>query len=160
MSRFHSDVVWYGLAWSVLLLAATNGNGVVRRALEWKPPCFVGLVSFSIYMWHLPVIAVLRPVLAGSGPLLTFPATLATSVVLAWLSFSSVPVAVLGGTLFANPFDVQVFRVAGASGELSQFLTWPPGVPTGIDLYLQFLIQDFSVPDQITLSNGVMATTP
>ncbi len=81
------------------------------------------------------------------------------ALLLAWLSFTSTPLNVFGGTLHANPFDVQFLRFT-ATGASSESLAWPAGIPAGIDMHLQYLINDVSVPAQITLSNAVMATTP
>ena len=67
---------------------------------------------------------------------------------------------IFGGTLHANPFTNQFLRKADAAGTYSDSVVWPQGVPAGTELYLQFLVQDFSVPAQITLSNAQMATTP
>ena len=39
-------------------------------------------------------------------------------------------------------------------------LTWPPGLPTGSEVWFQFLVEDGSTAAGITLSNGVRATTP
>ncbi len=77
-----------------------------------------------------------------------------------WLSLSSAPLSVLGGTLHANPKILQILRFADASGDYEQSLTWPVGIAPGTDLWVQFLVQDLSVPQQITLTNGVMASTP
>ena len=79
---------------------------------------------------------------------------------LEWLSFTSTPWNVLGGTLHANPPSVQRLVVTNFAGSHSLIFDWPPGVPAGLDLYLQFLVEDTSVPAQITLSNGVTRTTP
>jgi peptidoglycan/LPS O-acetylase OafA/YrhL len=86
-SRFHNAVAGYGIAWSIVLFAATNGAGIVRRPLEWKPLRFVGTVSFSIYLLHLPVIEYVRRSLAGNGPLLTIPVTLIVIVAIASISY-------------------------------------------------------------------------
>ena len=77
-----------------------------------------------------------------------------------WLSFDSMPLSVLGGTLHANPVDAQFVRVSDSGGSLSEGGSWFAGVPTGTELTLQFLIQDLSVIQEITMSNGVSATTP
>ncbi len=79
---------------------------------------------------------------------------------LAWLSGTSVPLPIFGGTIFANPFVSQFLRVTDGSGSFSQSASWPAGVPMGTDLYLQFLCQDLTVLSNITLSNAVFATTP
>ena len=78
-----------------------------------------------------------------------------------WLAFpTSTPVSAFGGTVHAFPFNTQLVRFADGAGAFSQGLPWPAGIPAGIDLYMQFIIQDLSVIHGATLSNAVTATTP
>ncbi len=107
------------------------------------------------------------PHLAASGDMTAgTPLTLALSdaapgaLTAGWLSFSSTPVDVLGGTLHANPKTVQILRTTDGAGDWSQTLTWPAGIPAGLELWVQFLVQDLSVPAEITLSNAITAVTP
>jgi len=55
-SAFHRDFTSFGLLWSVFLLAMLNGSGWIRRGLELSALRFVGVISFSVYLWHLPVL--------------------------------------------------------------------------------------------------------
>lgn len=61
--------------------------GVVTRLLETRPLAGLGVRSYSLYLWHLPIVLALRraPGLDGYLPLLA-AATLA-SCVAAWLSY-------------------------------------------------------------------------
>jgi len=79
---------------------------------------------------------------------------------LLWLSFSSTPQAVFGGTLHAVPMANQFLRFSDGAGAYSVSAPWPPGVPVGTKLWLQWLAGDASVASGITLSNAVRATTP
>jgi peptidoglycan/LPS O-acetylase OafA/YrhL len=40
----------------VALPARTGGPGIVAKSLDFLPLRYVGLVSYSLYLWHLPVI--------------------------------------------------------------------------------------------------------
>ncbi len=84
----------------------------------------------------------------------------ASTLILAWLSFTSVPLDVLGGTLHANPPATQLLRATGTDGAWSQSITWPVSVGADVEFWLQFIVQDGGVPAGLTLTNAVTATTP
>lgn len=46
----------FGLGWSLLLLALVWGGGTLGRFFASVPMRLVGVVSFSIYLWHMPVL--------------------------------------------------------------------------------------------------------
>lgn len=50
-----------GLAYGTLLLAVVWGNHLIRAPFEFYPLRFIGLISFSLYLWHLPFIHPLIP---------------------------------------------------------------------------------------------------
>lgn len=80
---------WFGffaVAWSLLLLAVLHGPGWLRRPLEVRPLRWLGWVSFSAYLWHMPVLAaVLGPFgLEGVAALAAFSVGTAA---LSWVSW-------------------------------------------------------------------------
>lgn len=69
----------------VLLFASATSR--VGRLLSWRPFVGIGLISYSLYLWHFPIFALARLWLNDEpGPLL-FTALIALSVLLAYLSF-------------------------------------------------------------------------
>lgn len=48
------------LAAAVLLSVGTGKAGALQKTLSLRPLAWVGLVSYSMYLWHWPVIALLR----------------------------------------------------------------------------------------------------
>lgn len=46
----------FGLGWALLLLAVLWGGGVLQLFFASAPMRLVGVVSFSAYLWHLPVL--------------------------------------------------------------------------------------------------------
>ena len=73
---FSSTTPFPGLAAAVpcfgavlLIVAGGSGDSLVKRVLSWKPCVFIGLISYSLYLWHWPVM-----VFRGSNWFLKDPA--------------------------------------------------------------------------------------
>ncbi|WP_086150823.1 acyltransferase family protein [Cellulosimicrobium sp. KWT-B] len=84
---------WPGLATllpvlgTVLVLAAGSGGprGALTRALGTRPMVWVGGLSYSLYLWHWPLLVFARAVWGDIGPLEGLAVVL-VSVLPAWLS--------------------------------------------------------------------------
>lgn len=107
------------------------------------------------------------PTLTGSGSLVggtlagvTLTNAAPSAAMLAWVAFNPVPFPALGGTVHAYPFNSQLLLFSNPGGGFSAATTWPVGLPPGIDVTFQFLVEDLSTIYGITLSNGLRATTP
>jgi len=108
-----------------------------------------------------------QPQLNGKGPLVGGTSTSislanapAAAPMIAWLSFASAPFAALGGTVHAFPFNSQFFFSADGAGSFSGSTAWPLGIPPGTQIWFQFIVQDATSIHGLTLSNGVVGTTP
>ncbi|MGD0471018.1 MAG: acyltransferase family protein [Terriglobales bacterium] len=73
-ARYSPQTLFPGLAalvpcfGSALIIGAgESGSSLVGKVLSWRPVVFVGLISYSLYLWHWPVI-----VLNGLGFLPNF----------------------------------------------------------------------------------------
>ena len=84
--RFHHDFLGFGTLWALLLVGVLNGAGLWRRLLSWRPLRLVGVVSFSVYLWHLPIIRTLDATLPGPRSLVGWLA-LALSLAASVLSY-------------------------------------------------------------------------
>ncbi len=107
------------------------------------------------------------PTLTGSGPLTagsTAAVTLADAppgaALVAWVSFAPTPFAALGGTVHAFPFATQLVVTADGAGAFTGSTTWPPGVAPGTEVWFQFVVEDATTVHGLTLSDGLLATTP
>lgn len=96
----HAWFLFFGLAWSALLLGVLHGHAWLRKPFAWKPLRWVGAVSFSLYLWHMPVFDGLR--LAGAGDWVMAPL---------WLLAAALGVAAISYLLLERPWrDVRVGR--------------------------------------------------
>jgi len=59
----------FSLAYSCCILAILFDTSMLKRFFEWTPLCWIGLISYSLYIWHLPILLAFEhnvgPSLAG-----------------------------------------------------------------------------------------------
>lgn len=83
----HRWFLFFGLLWALLLLAVLHGPGWLRRPFAHPVLRLVGVVSFSAYLWHMPVLDYVRIHAGAQGALvgwLAFAAALAAAAVSWW----------------------------------------------------------------------------
>ncbi|UYQ77580.1 acyltransferase [Glutamicibacter sp. JL.03c] len=74
----------------IIAAGSTRGPGSLHRLVNWSPVQWVGLASYSLYLWHWPLI-VFYTELAGAKPKpLQSLALLTASLLLAWASLKFV----------------------------------------------------------------------
>ena len=79
----HTWFVFFGATWGTLLLAVLHGPFWLRAPFAWAPMRLLGVVSFSAYLWHMPVLYGMAALGARDWPLAgwwVFAATLALSM--------------------------------------------------------------------------------
>jgi peptidoglycan/LPS O-acetylase OafA/YrhL len=92
MVRFSESTVFPGYAAAVpcvgavlVIFAGREGKGLAARLLSLKPVTFIGLISYSIYLWHWPLIAFTKYTFRYDAPM---PVILFfASIILGWLSW-------------------------------------------------------------------------
>lgn len=72
---------------AALLILAGEGALVNRYLLTWRPLVFVGLISYSLYLWHWPLLSYVRIVNLGQLPPAQAGIVVVLSFVLAILSW-------------------------------------------------------------------------
>lgn len=63
---------------ALVILSGIHGTCAVTAPLRWPPVVWIGLVSYSLYLWHWPVLAFIRYYAGDLTPLLAAAAALAT----------------------------------------------------------------------------------
>ena len=113
---------------ALIIWAGSQHATAVGRVLSSRPVVFIGLISYSLYLWHWPLIVFLK---YWSAEPLALPQQLgliAVSILIAWLSwryieqpfrkrtpnFGTTPIFALAASLMV------LSTVLGASGWLSQ----------------------------------------
>ncbi len=61
LSVFRGGFVVVDLATLLVILAAVHPASDVGRLLGWEPLRWVGLRSYSLYLWHYPIFCITRP---------------------------------------------------------------------------------------------------
>ncbi len=46
----------FSLGFGLCIFAILFGSRTLKRPFEWRPLRWIGLISFSLYMWHLPLL--------------------------------------------------------------------------------------------------------
>lgn len=72
------------LATAGLILAVAGNRGGLHRLLSWQPLVRIGVLSYSIYLWHYPLTRALRPAL---DPHIQLAIVAPSSILLAMLSY-------------------------------------------------------------------------
>lgn len=73
---------------ALIILAGSGGPSLVGRLLSVRPMVFIGLLSYSLYLWHWPIMAFARNWLFSVElPIAWKAGTVVASFVAAWVSW-------------------------------------------------------------------------
>jgi peptidoglycan/LPS O-acetylase OafA/YrhL len=91
----------FSLSFGLCILALLFGPTRLKRPFEWFPLRWLGMISFSLYMWHLPLLLVF---IQGGQPLLgAWPHLLAYSAYWLWVLVVIIPFCFLFFILVEKP---------------------------------------------------------
>ncbi|QPC90849.1 acyltransferase family protein [Mesorhizobium sp. INR15] len=72
---------------SGLIIAMANAETMVGRLLAWRPLVFIGLISYSLYLWHQPLFAFARMRLFGDVSTTVYLSLIALTLLLACVTW-------------------------------------------------------------------------
>ena len=127
-------VICSAAAW---LIAAGNGSRF-NRLLAWKPIVAVGLISYPLYLWHWPVLALLRYVYMDNVlPLDMVLVSMAGVVLASWVSYRLIENPIrhskkLSGKAFAGVMAVYFVLGIGANVGRSSYDKHLNYIPKGL----------------------------
>jgi peptidoglycan/LPS O-acetylase OafA/YrhL len=75
------------LGTAAIIWANRNGQTIVGRLLSLRPIVFIGLISYSLYLWHWTLLVLNRAIWPGMPSLTSRVVVVAISVVAAYLSY-------------------------------------------------------------------------
>ena len=75
------------VAGAALIILFADARTLVGRALSHKVMVWIGMISYSAYLWHQPLFAFARHTTLVEPPLIVMLALAAASLALAWLSW-------------------------------------------------------------------------
>ena len=105
LALFHGGYLWLGLASATVIAVLAHPSARFGSLLARPPLVWLGLRSYSFYLWHWPVLALTRPGLDVSLPRgVLIPLQLLAVLALADLSYRFVELPFRGkGKLFSPP---------------------------------------------------------
>jgi hypothetical protein len=130
----------------------TNGkNDAFSRRLSSWSSVGAGLAGVS----GAPALAGTGSLVAGGNASLTLSSAAPSSLCVLFVSLSQSSVPFKGGTLYAFPALLQIPLFTNAGGGLSLPFIWPSGVPSYVEFFFQYAIQDAAAVNGVSLSNGL-----
>lgn len=72
---------------AAIIHAGASGPSMAGRLLQWRPVVYIGLISYSLYLWHWPLIVLVRYAMGMESITPYIPVLLAASLALGSLSY-------------------------------------------------------------------------
>lgn len=91
---------------TAILHAGASGPTFTSRLLQWRPVLYIGLISYSLYLWHWPLIVLVRYALGMASITAYIPVLLVASLLLASISYHFIEQPFRRGQVITRRFIV------------------------------------------------------
>ncbi|RKY18695.1 MAG: hypothetical protein DRQ55_12700 [Planctomycetota bacterium] len=142
-----------------LVVNDTNGNDLFVRSMSW-PGAWSDLGQGLAGTNGVPVLTATGDLTGGSLATLTLSAALPLGSTALVLGFSQLDASFRGGTLVPFPDIIVIGLPIDAAGTQVIVDTWPAGVPSGAEIFVQHWFADPGAVHGLAASNGLFGTTP
>jgi peptidoglycan/LPS O-acetylase OafA/YrhL len=113
---FKGGFALVALATALVLAAATTTRGLLARALSSRPLAALGLISYGVYLFHVPLFSLVTPSRIGVHGIALFAVRVAVAVAVAAASYRLVEQPIRQGTWHAG--HLTPLRAAGAAATI------------------------------------------
>lgn len=116
---------------ALFIYSSTQAPTLIARIMSLKPIVFIGLISYSLYLWHWPLFAFLKYYFERNVPLDVRAAAMLASIAIAYVSWTLIEKPTRYGTWFQSG-RVLVPTAAGSALTLilaSVAIVWFDGLP-------------------------------
>ncbi|HRY47651.1 MAG TPA: acyltransferase family protein [Candidatus Paceibacterota bacterium] len=129
------------LGTALIIYSSQTGLSMVGRLFSLRPLVFIGLISYSLYLWHWPLLVYANYVSAKALTVLQYSLLLGLSVLLAAASWKYIETPFRRRMVFQQ--RRQVYTFAGTSiaslSVVGLWIIWQQGVPSRLSVHAQRL---------------------
>lgn len=129
----------------LVIYANTFSNNCLKKLLSTKGFVFIGLLSYSLYLWHWPILSAYRyfaPVLPQSTDDILLIVALLLTFILSYLSYRFIETPVRMKDFKSNPkkLFIPIFVIMIAIASFGYYLEYNDGLPNRYPKELQKII--------------------
>jgi peptidoglycan/LPS O-acetylase OafA/YrhL len=103
---------------SLIIYAGEKGPSIVKSVLSFQPLVFIGVISYSLYLWHWPIIAFTEYFSAGDLSNYQTAAVIAGSLLMAFLCFEFIESPFRGADSRVSRTQIFSFGLAASMATL------------------------------------------
>lgn len=141
------------LGTALIITAGTGQRPIVNRLLATKPLVMIGVLSYSLYLWHWPLLVFQRYWYGDQVSILSRGMILVVSVILAWLSWRWIETPCRCGPRWTSLSTPRVVAATGLSAAiliLTAHWIWANrGLPSRVPQNVLTIVRDASRPDDL-----------